>query len=160
MNVRFYTLSEGCHTLTEDKRFINFITFCILIAGVIVGTQTYDLSEWPLLERVVVVLDWTVLAFFTLEVVLKMLGGGFMPWKYFYSGWNTFDFFIVIGSYVPGTGNMITMLRLLRLLRVLKLVKSLPQLAVIVNAMVMGLSSIGFIGLILLLVFYVFAILG
>ena len=57
------------------------------------------------------------------------------PFNYFNDSWNVFDFVIVVGSYIPGAGNSVTMLRLLRLLRVLKLVKRLPQLAVIINAL-------------------------
>ena len=91
--------------------------------------------------------------------VMKFVAEETKPLRVFLSGWNTFDFIIVLGSYLLG-GGMITMLRLLRLLRVLKLVKAFPQLQVIVTALMVGMASIGFIGVILVLVFYVFAIMA
>jgi len=91
---------------------------------------------------------------------VKFIAEEFQPWNFFKSGWNTFDFIVVAGSFMPAAGSLVTMLRLLRLLRVLKLLKAFPQLAIIVNALIMGLSSIGYIGVILMMVFYLFSILG
>ena len=104
--------------------------------------------------------DAVVLGIFTIEVILKFIAEDAKPLHFFHSGWNTFDFIVVAGSFMPAGGDLVTMLRLLRLLRVLKLLKSLPALAIIVNALLMGLSSIGFIAVILFMVFYLFAILG
>ena len=93
-----------------------------------------------------------ILYVFAVECVIKIVAEAEKPQRYFHSGWNNFDFVIVLGSLetigidigLPG-GSMLKMLRLLRLLRVLKLVKSLPQLQVIVTALIMGLNSIFFI---------------
>ena len=55
-----------------------------------------------------------------LEIVLKVIALDFAPWRFFGSGWNNFDLFIVLGSFdgvMPFKGNMLPMLRLLRLLR-------------------------------------------
>mmetsp|Transcript_31661 Transcript_31661/g.62776 ORF Transcript_31661/g.62776 Transcript_31661/m.62776 type:complete len:1001 (-) Transcript_31661:3-3005(-) len=152
-------LAEKCSELAEAKWFVNLITLVIILAGVMVGLQTFpDFEDDPTLNFI----DFIILLIFTFEVIIKFIAEEFAPWRFFNSGWNTFDFVVVAGSIVPtgGAGSLVTMLRLLRLLRVLKLLKSLPQLAIIVNALIMGLSSIGFIGVILLLVFYLFAIAG
>jgi len=105
-------------------------------------------------------LDTVILAIFTIEVVLKLISFKFKWWRYFHSGWNNFDFIIVVGSYIPGAGSMLVVLRLLRLLRVLKLVRSLPALQVIVIALMQATKSIVWIGLIMFITFYVFAIGG
>ena len=153
--------SEYCKFIAEHPYFIGMVTFVIVLAGVNVGAQTESrLTSIEPLRKTMVVLDHFILSVFTVEVALKILAEGDRPPRYFYDGWNRFDFVIVVGSYIPGAGSLLTILRLLRLLRVLKLVKSLPQLAVIVNALMMGLGSIGYIGLILFLCFYVFAIGG
>ena len=110
------------------------------------------------------VLEVIITIIFTCEVVFKTIAKFDKPWRYFYfkglDGWNTFDFIVVAGTFVPGGGSMLVILRLLRLLRVLKLLKAFPELQVIVNALISGLGSIGYIGVILFLVFYVFGILG
>ena len=111
-------------------------------------------------------LDSIILAIFTIEVLIKTVGKFDRPWYYFWQPnrgvdkWNTFDFVVVAGSFLPGSGSLLTILRLLRLLRVLKLLKAFPALQVIVVALISGLGSIGYIGLILVMVFYIFGILA
>ncbi len=154
---KYQQVAEKADELAKNTNFVNFITFIIILAGIMVGLQTWDeFADDPFLN----IVDIIILAIFTFEVILKFVAEEFAPWNFFQSGWNTFDFVVVAGSFLPAAGSLVTMLRLLRLLRVLKLLKALPALAVIVNALIMGLSSIGFIGVILLLVFYLFAILG
>lgn len=158
---KYKICTEYCKFVAEHPWFVGMVTCVIVLAGVNVGAQTESrLTNIEPINNTLIVLDIFILTVFTIEVVLKILAEGDTPFRYFNDGWNKFDFVIVVGSYVPGAGSLLTILRLLRLLRVLKLVKSLPQLAVIVNALIMGLSSIGYIGLILFLCFYVFAIAG
>ena len=154
---QYQRLAEKASALANHPTFVNFITIIIILAGVLVGMQTFEEFED---DATLNVIDAIVLGIFTFEVILKFVAEEFAPWNYFKSAWNTFDFVVVAGSFMPAAGSLVTMLRLLRLLRVLKLLKSLPQLAIIVNALIMGLSSIGFIGVILMMVFYLFAILG
>jgi len=147
----YMRVATRCGNLVEHPAFVNMITLVIILAGVLVGMQTWpSLADDPLLNFI----DFIVLIIFTVEVVLKFIAEEFHPHYFFKSGWNTFDFIVVAGSILPtgGAGSLVTMLRLLRLLRVLKLLKAFPALAVIVNALLMGLSSIGFIGIILFMV--------
>lgn len=137
---------------------MNFVTFVIILAGALVGVSTYDelaAENEGLLEG----MDAIISIIFLMEVVFKLLACEFEPWLFFQSGWNKFDFALVIGGYVPLPFD-IKLLRLLRLLRVLKLVNKLPQLQVIVVALMMGVKSIGYIGVILFIFFYFFAIIG
>ena len=148
-----------------------FIIVVICVAGLLVGIQTYpdavvatggactpagsDDCDGGALAAV----DWGILVIFTCEALLKIVAEHSRPWRYFFSAWNVFDFFIVAMCYVPGAG-FAAVLRLLRLLRVLKLVKQLPQLQMIVGGLLNGLTSIGYISLLLALVFYLYGVLG
>ncbi|TMW66115.1 hypothetical protein Poli38472_003880 [Pythium oligandrum] len=156
---RYLMVAARCAKIVEHPSFTGFITLVICMAGLMVGLQT-SIEVEDAIGGVLAVIDSTILAVFTTEVVLKLVAEGVEPWMYFRSGWNTFDFIIVVGSFTRGKGGMLTMLRLLRLLRVLKLVRAFPQLQVIVSALMKGVGSIGYIGLILLLCFYVFGIIG
>ncbi|GMI02942.1 hypothetical protein TrVE_jg10438 [Triparma verrucosa] len=163
----YHDISLKAKLVVEDSRFVNFITLVIVMAGALVGIQTYP--GWGEDEitlqcetdncRLCGQIDFVILIIFTIEIGLKFIAADHAPLRVLLDPWNAFDFLIVVGSYVLG-GGMITMLRLLRLLRVLKLVKAFPQLQVIVQALMMGMASIGYIGVILFMVFYVFAILG
>jgi len=161
--------------LADYPLFDKTVTAVILMAGVLVGAQTYDHfaedacsgSSCDVLQLVMrqgAFLDSLILIVFTVEVVVKICAEAFAPLHYFASGWNRFDFLIVFGSYLGqagllgSAGSLLVVLRLLRLLRILKLVKSLPQLQVIVIALLKGFKSIGFIGIILFMCFYIFAI--
>jgi len=149
-----------CQWLAELPAFNNFIVFIICMAGINVGMQLDAPFESKEGMNALDTLDDVILCIFAAEVVIKVIAEKLQPWCYFFDAWNRFDFIIVVGSMIPGTGNTIMLVRLLRLFRVLKLVKKLPQLAVIVNALMTAMSSISYVALILLLAFYVFAILG
>ncbi|GMI03798.1 hypothetical protein TrLO_g11007 [Triparma laevis f. longispina] len=144
--------------LTEANWFQNFVTFVIMIAGAQVGFQTYEAEDIKHADTIAVV-DLIISTIFTVEVVFKLIACEFEPWLFFNSGWNRFDFALVMGGYLPLDFDL-KMLRLLRLLRVLKLVNKLPQLQVIITALMMGVVSIGYIGVILCIFFYFFAIVG
>ena len=165
----YHNLAIQCGNIIESHRFSNFIIFVIILAGLQVGLSTYESIypelQTPTAQLVFMILDNVILFIFSVEVILKTIAQGFKPWRYFYKrssiqGWNCFDYVVVAGSLLPGSGSMIVILRLLRLLRVLKLVKSLPALQIIVVALLKGVGSISYIGVILGLVFYVFAVLG
>merc|ERR1711939_1109060 len=149
--------AHHCEMIVESSWFQSFVTFVIVMAGVLVGMKT-DPSIAVAYRPILSGLDMFIQVIFTLEVGLKIIAEELSPWVYFENRWNVFDFFVVVGSYINGGGSLIIMLRLLRLLRVLKLMRALPQLQVIVSALMTGLSSIAFIAIILFLFFYFFGI--
>ncbi|CAK9092502.1 Sodium channel protein type 11 subunit alpha (Peripheral nerve sodium channel 5) (PN5) (Sensory neuron sodium channel 2) (Sodium channel protein type XI subunit alpha) (Voltage-gated sodium channel subunit alpha Nav1.9) (hNaN) [Durusdinium trenchii] len=156
-------LARRCDFVVNHNYFVNFITAVIVAAGALVGASTFDHDETT--RTILGALDTVILVIFCSEVFLKTVAAEFQPWQYFYrrgavQGWNLFDYVVVAGSLLPGSGSTITILRLLRLLRVLKLLKALPELQIIVVALLNGLGSISYIAVILFLVFYLFAIVG
>ena len=163
-------LFEPAYSVAYHSLFTKFITAVIVAAAILVGfdftqTQPIDLASWidcggECLGVVTGVLEMAINIIFTFEVVAKLLGEAWKPWRYFYSGWNVFDFLIVALAWAPGSGDFVVVLRLLRLLRVLKLVRALPQLQVIVSALIAGFGSIGYIALLLFLIYYLYAIIG
>lgn len=160
-------LANIVEDIVESKTFNNFITICIIIAGVLVGLATKeDLAKHTTVRIVLNSLDDFILIVFVMEMVLKIIAEDDHPFNYFTNFWNQFDAFIVFASLVtffeliPLDGNFVVVFRLLKLMRVLKLMRALPQLQVIVEALGKGMSSIGFVGLILGIFFYFFGILA
>ncbi|CAM9911809.1 unnamed protein product, partial [Choristocarpus tenellus] len=134
--------------VVRSEGFNLFIIGCIVLAGILVGVQTYEEMEdniW------VMVLDNTILAIFSCEALLKIMAEGLYPWLYFFGPeyqWNNFDFCIVMLCFPwPGLsgGGSVALLRLVRLMRVMKIVRKVPQLQMIVMGLIGGLSSIGYI---------------
>lgn len=145
--------------LVESASFNRFVTAIILFAAVLVGLETYP----PLIERygsTLHLLNNLVLTIFALEVLLRMGALWPRPLRYFQSGWNIFDFLIVVGSLLPGLGAYAPAMRLLRLLRVLRLIRTLPDLQIILGALLRSIPSIGYVLVLMLLLLYVYAVAG
>ena len=83
--------------IADDKRFQNFITIVILIAGAMVGLQTNKELEREN-EDLFGAIDSAILNIFIAEIVIKVVAEDSYPLRFFKSGWNCFDFLIVVGS--------------------------------------------------------------
>ncbi|MEZ4225609.1 MAG: ion transporter [Polyangiaceae bacterium] len=150
---------EVCRSIAESARFQSFITWVIVLAGVLVGVETYPSmlqAHGDLLHG----LDKVVLGIFVLEIGIKMMAEGKRPWRYFHDSWNVFDFVIVAAAFLPVGSQYVTVLRLARLLRVLRLVRALPKLQLLVAALLKSIPSMGYVSLLLFLLFYVYGVAG
>jgi len=141
----------------DSPQFQNFITGVILLAGVIVGIQTYP-SAVESFGHVLDFIDYVILGIFIIEIVVKMGAEGSKPWRYFLDPWNVFDFIIVAVCFMPVNAQYVAVLRLARLLRVLKLVRALPKLQILVSALLKSIPSMGYVALLLGLLFYVYSV--
>lgn len=150
---------ETLKSIRDASSFQNLVTGVILLAGVVVGAETYGaLAER--LDTPFSVLNNLILGVFCLEVVVKIGAEGKKPWRYFRDPWNVFDFAIVAVCFLPFDASGAAVLRLARLLRVLKLVRALPRLQVLVSALLKSIPSMGYVSLLLFLLFYVYAVAG
>jgi voltage-gated sodium channel len=168
----FGKVVDFCRQLSHDggkyeTYFTGFIVLTIMLAGVLVGLDTYDsLSDLPEL----VALDTFIVVIFASEVVIKVLSYGKRPILYFTGDegvWNTFDFIVVVFSmpfFAELTGNKSPAIRIVsrvfRLFRVAKILHQVPALQVIVQGLVGGFKSIFYVVTLLLLIFYLYAVFG
>lgn len=152
---------EFCRRIAQANWFNITVIVAILLAGVVVGIETYDqkVAEWlPLLHT----LDWVILWIFTVEAFVKISAFGK---DYFKDPWNVFDFIIVAvcwaGVFLPSMdSSFVAAFRLARILRVLRLVNALPQLKLLVDAMLKSIPSMGYVGIMLFLLFYIYGVMG
>jgi len=148
----------------RSRWFNNFIMLVILLAGVIVGIQTYgdQIARWQtLLYRI----DKVILAIFVLEVWIRMLAEDRRPWRYFSDPWNVFDFTIVavglLALVMPEiNGAFVAVFRLARVLRVFRLVRTIPKLQLLVNVLLKSIPSIGHVAILMSIIFYIYATMG
>lgn len=146
--------------IADAPAFSNFIIAIIVLAGAVVGIQTYP-SMVAAHGTVLHAFDAVILWIFVAEIIIKMTAESPKPWRYFFDPWNVFDFLIVAVCFMPmEDASFVAVLRLARLLRVLKLVKALPELQVIVGALLRSIPSMFYISILLFLVFYLYAVLG
>ncbi len=152
-------MKDKFRLIVDSNFFQYFIIIVILSAGLIVGLETYPeimASHGDLLH----LLDHIVLYIFVIEILLKIGSNGSKPWRYFYDGWNVFDFIIVAVCFLPIGGAYIAVLRLARILRVFRLVTALPRLQLLVGALLKSIPSMSYVGILLILLFYIYAVLG
>jgi len=143
--------------LRLSTSFQNFITFVIVLAGVLVGAETYDALANAYQSQLDLAND-IILAIFVIEIGIKVGAEGKKPWRYFLDPWNVFDFLIVAVCFLPADTGGAAVLRLARLLRVLKSVRALPKLQILVNALLKSIPSMGYVSLLLALLFYLYAV--
>ncbi len=152
-------ISSHCSSLANSDYFNRFIVATILLAGVVVGAQTYtNFAQENAL--ILTFLDRLILIIFTLEASIKILGQGKNPFNYFKNPWNVFDFLIVaaclLEPFLNLGGAFLPVLRLARILRVLRLVTAIPKLQLLVTCLLKSLPSMFYVSILLFLLFYIY----
>ena len=139
----------------ESRKIQNLIIGLIVVNAIVLGLETSPVlaERWSGGFRVFEIL---VLTLFSAEILLKLYC---FELRFFRSGWNLMDFFVVGISLVPAAGPF-AVLRSLRILRVLRLLSTVPRLRHLTESLLAALPSIGWITFMLGLVFYVFGVLG
>ncbi|HKK97386.1 MAG TPA: ion transporter [Marivita sp.] len=139
----------------EKPAVTNFIIGVILFNAILLGLETSD----TIMERfgpVILFLDQVCLAVFVVEIGLKLFAHRL---RFFKSGWNLFDFFIVGIALVPATQGF-SVLRALRILRVLRVISATPRLRRVVEGFITALPGMGSVFLLMALIFYIGAVMA
>jgi voltage-gated sodium channel len=142
--------------LTDSNPFKIFILACVVVNAVLLGVDAHLGPNNPH-HKTIDQWNHVFLYLFTIELVLEYLAAG--PRRYFRSGWNIFDAFIVASGYlafIPG----ITALRALRALRVFRLISNVPQMRRVVEALAHALPGISSALLVMTIVFYIGAVMA
>ena len=139
----------------DSTRVQAVVVAVIVLNAIILGLET-DASMMAEHGKVLVAIDRLCLAFFVVELGLRLVVFGRLFWR---SGWNVFDAVVVGIALVPGTGPL-AVLRSLRVLRVLRLLTVVPQLRRVVAAFLHAIPGLlGVVGL-MTIFFYTAAVLA
>lgn len=136
--------------ILESTKWSIFITSIILLNALTLGLDTIQ----PISARFGAVfssVDSVCLVIFVVEILARIMAYGFRFFIGKESGWNWFDFIIVIVSVMAGNG--VSVLRALCVIRVFRLLSVIPSMRLISTAMLHTLPSM--LGILaLLVVFY------
>lgn len=142
-------------TIVERQGFQKLVIGIILLNSAVLGVLTFkDLS--PAMRVTLELVDNLCLAFFCFEIALKLI---VYRHRYFFDGWNLFDFAVVAVALAPASGPL-SALRALRVLRLLRLATAVPSMRRVINGMFVALPGGASVAGVLLLLYYVGAIIA
>jgi hypothetical protein len=159
------------HQAAKSKGLMYSVMTCIVLNMLVLSIDYYTASASYKLSLSYINLIFT--AIFLLEAIIKLIGLG--GTAYFTSGWNCFDFFVVVASLVDIVmtflGNnsvsiirvgpqLIRVLRVLRVSKLMRIVKSLETIENLIQILKLSLPAVMSVLSLLALVYFVFAILG
>jgi Ion transport protein. len=139
----------------EQTWVVNGIIGVILFNAVILGVETSE-TAMAAAGPLIVTLDRICLSIFVAELTIKLVAYG--P-RFFRSGWNIFDLFVVGIALMPTTQGL-SVLRALRILRVLRVISAAPRLRRVVEGFVTALPGMGSVFLLMAIIFYIGAVMA
>jgi voltage-gated sodium channel len=143
--------------ITTSKLFESSIMVVIFINCIVIGLETYDKNYiYDLVNTICLVI-------YTIEILMRFVARSSLK-QFFSSGWNLFDLFVVVVSYIPDdistNSGVIAAIRVLRVFRILRLFKSSMELRLIISVMIRSMKSLTYNALVMLIFMYVFAVAG
>jgi hypothetical protein len=152
------------YAIVQHRMFERFILVCIFLNTIVLCNKWYGQSDQldQINNQLNIVFAWI----FTLEIVLKLIAFGK---RFFKDGWNQFDLFIVIGTWIGlllsnytnlelSTSTLV--IRAFRICRMLKLFRRLKSLKIIFQTFMVTLPALVNVGSLLFLLLYIYSILG
>ncbi|MEU4365076.1 ion transporter [Promicromonospora sp. NPDC023987] len=144
---------ERLRVFLDQRWFVNVVLAVILANALVLGAET--MVDGAALD-VLVAIDHTMLGFFVLELLLRIVANGR---RFFRDPWNLFDL-AVVGIAVLPASESLSALRALRVLRVLRVITVVPSLRRVVDGLLRAVPGMGAVGALLVLVMYVSAVIA
>ncbi len=143
----------------DSSVFTGAVIAVILANAVVLGLQTYPGIESEYGDALDL-LNALFLAFFVVEITLRVASYLPRPWEFFREGWNVFDFLAVGLAFVPGLQNNSTVLRLARLARIVRVVHLLPDVRILITAVIRSLPPLASMAILTTLILFIYGMVG
>lgn len=153
------TVMQRIEHIRDAKWFSNLTTFIILAYASVLGFKTIDEVE----TNYAIFLQFAdvfVTIYFVFEIAIKMIAEKKFI-NFFKSGWNVFDFIIVVITLLPlEQSGFAAIARMMRVFRVLRLFTARPELKAIIDMLIKAIPAIIDIVILMFIIFYIYAIIG
>ena len=146
--------------IAESPRFDQIIIALILLTAFIISLEAFPEFINPQRSSIISILHKLILIAFIIEAAIKIIAEMPSPLNYFKSGWNLFDFSLIVLALLPIDNEFAMLGRVFRLLRVLRLVNALPELRLIVETLVKSIPSMFHITILMSILFFIYGVLG
>lgn len=153
------SLIEKIKVVRDARWFSNLTTIIIIFYASVLGFKTLEEASQPF-GNILHIFDWFVTVYFVIEIVIKMAAEEKFS-NFFKSGWNVFDFVIVVVTLIPlENSSFAAIARLMRVFRILRLFTARPELKNIIDMLIKAIPSIIDIVILMFIIFYIYAIIG
>ena len=153
-----------------DSSFLDNFIMIIIGLNMISMAMIYE-NNHPTYDYCLTIANYIFTGIFIAECCIKLLA---YDLAYFHTGWNRFDFFVVVASILDiiiasidgidaaflKSFQIIRVLRVLRVTRVLRLVKSLKGLEKLIQTLGWSIGALQNVVLLMVIIFCIFSILG
>jgi len=151
---------DAIKQFSKSRVFEQSIIGLIIFTACLIAFEAFPQWMTPSIAKTFSVLHGIILIAFIMEAAIKMIALSPRPWMYFKSGWNIFDFSLIVLSLLPIASQFAMLGRVLRLLRVLRLVNALPELRLIVETLLKSIPSMFHITILMSILFFIYGVLG
>ena len=101
--------------IAGSKIFDQIIIGLILLTAVLIAVEAFPSIMTPLIEQKLNLGHNIILGLFIIEAIIKIIAESPRPWNYFKSGWNIFDFSLIVLALLPISGEYAMLGRVFRL---------------------------------------------
>jgi voltage-gated sodium channel len=145
--------------VVDSPAFTTVVVTTIAVNAAVLGLQTYEGIEdrWG---DLLFAINAVCLGIFLVELAIRIASYWPRPLAFFRSGWNVFDFVVIMAVFIPGIRENSTLLRLLRLLRVVRIVRLLPDLRVLLLGIWRSVPPLASIGAVTAMILFVYGMVG
>ena len=135
-----------------------FVVIAVILANAAaLATLTFADVD-PGVVRVANTVDFIAIAFYTVELVLRIISYGRKPWMFFRNPWNVFDFIVVVA--IPFLANGTVIFRLVRLLRILRIFRFLPEARILMLSMVKSVAPLANLAVLIGFLMFIYGMAG
>lgn len=162
--------------LSIPKKYADYfntgILFTIIFSSILIGFESFPALHAQY-SHFFSTADMLVLLIFSIEIIFRIAAYGRHWYRFFTSGWNLFDFFLVAISILPYFATsgaidthavislrLVRLARVFRVLRVARLVEKFGNLKILVETLIKSMPSMLNVILLLSILFYIYAIIG
>lgn len=155
----WHSFSQPLKAVVDSQLFNLVITIVILFSILLVGLSV-EPSVSDSWKQTIYSVELVVLAFFSIEILLRIGAEADNLPAFFRDSWNLFDLAIVLLCFLPLSNKFLFLLRLARVLRTLRIFRAFPKLRAIINGTLNSVRSVLWVVLLLLALIYVYAVVG
>jgi voltage-gated sodium channel len=130
--------------LIDSAAFQGVVLTLIFLNAALLGLETLPAVAGEAGPEIRAI-DRVIIALFVVEIILRIYAA---PAAYFRSGWNIFDFLIVIASLFAASSGFAAV-RAFRVLRVLRVVTAIPRMRIVVSALLDSIPGIASVGVVI-----------